>query len=41
MSKKEKENILGQKDEKLKDALNRKYTLPFFLKGTKMKKINY
>ena len=29
MSKKEQENILGQKDLKLKDALNRKYTLPF------------
>ena len=28
MSKKEKENIFGQKDENLKDALNRKYTLP-------------
>ena len=35
MSKKEKENILGQKDEKLKDALNRKYTLPFLFKGDK------
>ena len=40
MSKKEQENILGQKDLKLKDALNRKYTLPFYLKETKMKKIN-
>ena len=38
MSKKEKENILGQKDEKLKDALNRKYTLPFIFKGDKNEK---
>ena len=38
MSKKEKENILGQKDEKLKDALNRKYTLPFLFKGNKNEK---
>ncbi len=38
MSKKEKENILGQKDEKLKDALNRKYTLPFLFKGDKNEK---
>jgi mannosyl-3-phosphoglycerate phosphatase len=38
MSKKEKENILGQKDEKLKDALNRKYTLPFLFNGDKNEK---
>ncbi len=38
MSKKEKENILGQKDENLKDALNRKYTLPFLFKGDKNEK---
>ena len=38
MSKKEKENILGQKDVKLKDALNRKYTLPFLFKGDKNEK---
>ena len=38
MSKKEKENIFGQKDEKLKDALNRKYTLPFLFKGDKNEK---
>ena len=38
MSKKEKEDILGQKDEKLKDALNRKYTLPFLFKGDKNEK---
>ncbi len=38
MSKKEKENVLGQKDEKLKDALNRKYTLPFLFKGDKNEK---
>ena len=35
MNKKEQENILGQKDVKLKDALNRKYTLPFLFKGNK------
>ena len=33
-----KENILGQKDVKLKDALNRKYTLPFLFKGNKNEK---
>ena len=38
MSKKDQENILGQKDEKLKDALNRKYTLPFLFKGDKNEK---
>ena len=38
MSKKEQENILGQKDKKLKDALNRKYTLPFLFKGDKNQK---
>ena len=38
MSKKEKENILGQKDERLKDALNRKYTLPFLFNGDKNEK---
>ena len=38
MSKKEKENILGQKDENLKDALDRKYTLPFLFKGDKNEK---
>ena len=38
MGKKEQENILGQKDKKLKDALNRKYTLPFLFKGDKKQK---
>ena len=38
MSKKKQENILGQKDLKLKDALNRKYTLPFLFKGDKNEK---
>ena len=38
MSKKEKENILGQKDEKLKYALNRKYTLPILFNGDKNEK---
>ena len=28
-------NIFGQKNVKLKDALNRKYTLPFLFKGNK------
>ena len=35
MTIKEQENILGQKDVKLKDALNRKYTLLFLFKGNK------
>ena len=38
MSKKVQENILGQKDERLKDALDRKYTLPFLFKGDKSEK---
>ena len=38
MSKKDQEKILGQKDEKLKNALNRKYTLPFLFKGDKNEK---
>ena len=38
MSKKEKENIFGQKDEKLKYALNRKYTLPILFNGDKNEK---
>jgi len=38
MSKKEQEIIFGQKDVKLKDALNRKYTLPFLFKGNKNEK---
>ncbi len=38
MSKKEQENIFGRKDEKLKDALNRKYTLPLLFKGDKNEK---
>ena len=38
MSKQEQENILGQKDKKLKDALNRKYTIPFLFKGNKSEK---
>ena len=40
ISKKEQENILGQKDIKLKDALNRKYTLPFLFKGNKGEKLS-
>ncbi len=38
INKKEQEKILGQKDEKLKDALDRKYTLPFLFKGDKKDK---
>ncbi len=38
MSKQEQENILGQKDKKLKDALNRKYTIPFLFNGNKNEK---
>ena len=35
ISKKEQEKIFGQKDDKLKDALNRKYTSPFLFNGDK------
>ncbi len=35
ISKKEQEKIFGQKDDKLKNALNRKYTSPFLFKGDK------
>ena len=38
MSKKDQEHIFGQKDGRLKDALNRKYTLPFLFKGDKNEK---
>ena len=38
MSKKEQEIVFGQKDVKLKDALNRKYTLPFLFNGNKNEK---
>ena len=38
MNKKEQEKIFGQKDSKLKDALNRKYTLPFLFRGDKNEK---
>ena len=38
INKKEQEKILGQKDGKLKDALDRKYTLPFLFKGDKKDK---
>ena len=38
IDKKEQEKILGQKDEKLKDALDRKYTSPFLFKGDKKDK---
>ena len=38
MKKKEQEKIFGQKDNKLKDALNRKYTLPFLFNGDKSEK---
>ena len=35
ISKKEQEKIFGQKDDNLKNALNRKYTSPFLFKGDK------
>ena len=38
VNKKEQERIFGQKDDKLKDALNRKYTLPFLFNGDKSEK---
>ena len=38
MNKKEQEKIFGQKDDNLKNALNRKYTLPFLFKGGKTEK---
>ena len=38
MNKKEQEKIFGQKDSKLKDALDRKYTLPFLFRGDKNEK---
>ena len=38
ISKKEQEIIFGQKDDKLKNALNRKYTSPFLFKGNKSEK---
>ena len=41
MNKKEQEKIFGQKDNKLKDALDRKYTLPFLFRGDKNEKKNY
>ncbi len=39
LSKKEQEKIFGQKDDKLKDALKRKYTLPFLFNGNNSEKI--
>jgi mannosyl-3-phosphoglycerate phosphatase family protein len=38
MNKKEQEKIFGQKDSKLKDALDRKHTLPFLFRGDKNEK---
>ena len=38
LSKNKQEKIFGQKDDKLKDALNRKYTLPFLFEGDKNEK---
>ena len=38
LSTKEQEKIFGQKDEKLKDVLNRKYTLPLLFNGDKIEK---
>ncbi|MBD1162441.1 HAD-IIB family hydrolase [Pelagibacterales bacterium SAG-MED12] len=38
LSKKEQEKIFGQKNDKLKDALQRKYTLPFLFNGNNSEK---
>ncbi|MBD1135672.1 HAD-IIB family hydrolase [Pelagibacterales bacterium SAG-MED47] len=38
MKRKEQEKIFGQTDNKLKDALERKYTLPFVFEGNKIEK---
>ena len=38
LSKKEQEKIFGQKDDRLKDALKRKYTLPFLFNGNNSEK---
>ncbi len=38
INKNEQEKIFGQKDDNLKNALNRKYTLPFLFKGDKNEK---
>ena len=38
INKKKQEKIFGQKDDNLKNALNRKYTLPFLFKGDKTEK---
>ena len=38
LSKKEQEKIFGQKDDKLKNALQRKYTLPFLFNGNNSEK---
>ena len=38
INKKEQEKIFSQKDDNLKNALNRKYTLPFLFKGDKTEK---
>jgi len=38
MTKKQQEKIFGQKDDRLKDVLERKYTLPFLFNGDKSEK---
>ena len=38
LSKKEQEKIFGQKDDRLKDSLKRKYTLPFLFNGNNSEK---
>ncbi|MDC2970674.1 HAD-IIB family hydrolase, partial [Candidatus Pelagibacter sp.] len=38
LDKKKQEKIFGQKDDRLKDVLNRKYTLPFLFNGEKKDK---
>ena len=41
MNSKEQTNIFGLQENNLKNALNRKYTIPVYLRVTKKKKINY
>ena len=38
MNKKQQTNIFGLKNDNLKNALNRKYTIPFIFEGNKIKK---
>ena len=40
MNSKQQINILGLQDNNLKNALNRKYTIPFLFEGDKKEKMN-